>query len=346
MRSRKRERNSTALPTKRLLLRIGITIGDPSGIGPEVVLKALDSARLPPSCRLVVIGDAGLLERQAERLGAGTWGLRRSEILDLANLPPRFTPQGRPSAQSGRAAAAYVFEAARRCLAGELDAMVTAPISKRALALAGLSYAGHTELLAELAGAKDFAMAFFTRRPRKTLGPFWIVLCTTHLPLREAIASIDKKRVSRIIRLAWRELGALGYDRRIAVAGINPHAGEEGLLGREESEKLAPAVTECRKAGIEVAGPFPADTLFVRAARGEFDAVLAMYHDQGLIAAKLFGLGRAVNVTLGLPFIRTSVDHGTAHDIAGKGIADPSSMIEAIRLAAELARRRASRRTD
>ncbi len=335
-----------ALPNKRSLLRIGITVGDPSGIGPEVVLKALDSPKLPAGCRLVVFGDAGLLERQAKKLGAGARGLRRSEILDLNNLPPQFLPQGRPSAESGRAAAGCVIEAARRCLSGELDAMVTAPISKRALSMAGLRFAGHTELLAELAGAKDFAMAFLTRRPNKNLGPLWIVLCTTHLPLSKAIASIDKKGVSRIIKLTWRELGALGYDRRIAVAGINPHAGEEGLLGREDGEKLAPAVNQCRKAGIEVAGPFPADTLFVRAARGEFGAVIAMYHDQGLIAAKLLGFGRAVNVTFGLPFIRTSVDHGTAYDIAGKGIADPSSMIEAIRLAAELARRRASRRPD
>jgi 4-hydroxythreonine-4-phosphate dehydrogenase len=216
-------------------------------------------------------------------------------------------------------------------MAGDVDAVATAPINKEALALAGLPWRGHTELLAHLTGATSVAMMFYADALR-------VVLATIHVPLSEVPRLLTESALERIIRLAARELPRFGYARPgLAVCGLNPHAGEGGVLGHEEQRVIAPAIAACQADGIAVTGPYPADTVFVRAARGEYDAVIACYHDQGLIPVKLLAFGKAVNVTLGLPIIRTSVDHGTAFDIAGKGVADPGSLVEAIRLAARLA---------
>ena len=234
------------------------------------------------------------------------------------------------SAEAGRAAYDAVVLATEAALAGKVDAIVTAPINKAAFAKAGLPWRGHTELLAHLTGAGSVAMMFYSNALR-------VVLATVHIPLADVPAALTFERLTDVIRLTARELPRFGVaSPKLALAGLNPHAGEDGLLGGEEERTLTPAVARCRAEGIDISGPFPADTLFVRAARGEFDAVIACYHDQGLIPAKLAAFGRTVNVTLGLPIIRTSVDHGTAFDIAGKGVADPGSLIEAVLLAARL----------
>ena len=219
--------------------------------------------------------------------------------------------------------------------AGRIDAIATAPINKEAFAAAGLPWPGHTELLAHLTGARRVAMMFYADALR-------VVLATVHVPLRKVPETLTQARLEDTIELSAAELPRFGLPApRLAVAGLNPHAGEHGLLGAEEDDVMTPAIAACAARGIDVRGPFPADTLFNRAMKGEFDAVIACYHDQGLIPVKLVAFGRAVNVTLGLPIIRTSVDHGTAFDIAGRGIADPSSLIEAVRLAARLAQFRA-----
>jgi 4-hydroxythreonine-4-phosphate dehydrogenase len=239
---------------------------------------------------------------------------------------------GKLSTQAGRAAIEAVEVGARLCMEGKLDALATAPINKEAIRMAGSPFSGHTDMLASLCGVKDSLMCFMA-------GDLCVILITVHLSLADAIGSITRERVLKTIHLADRELKRFGRaSPRLAVCGLNPHAGERGLMGIEEMTDIAPAIAVCRNEGINVSGPFPADTLFLRAARGEFDAVLACYHDQGLIAVKCLAFGKAVNVTLGLPIIRTSADHGTAFDIAGRNIADPSSMTEAILLAAQLAR--------
>ena len=219
----------------------------------------------------------------------------------------------------------------RDAQAGVVDGIATAPVNKLAFARAGLPWKGHTDLLAELTGAPSVAMMFWSE-------PLKVVLASVHVPLAEVPRVVTREVIDAIIDLTARELPLFGIDAaRLALAGLNPHAGEHGLMGSEEQRVLAPAVEAARARGIDIQGPFPGDTIFVRAARGEFDVVIACYHDQGLIPVKLLAFGKAVNVTLGLPIIRTSVDHGTAFDIAGRGIADPSSMIEATRLAARLA---------
>jgi 4-hydroxythreonine-4-phosphate dehydrogenase len=243
----------------------------------------------------------------------------------------RFPP-GVLSAEAGRAAYDAVVRAAGDAQRGLVGAMATAPLNKEALRLAGLPWNGHTDLLAHLTGAPHVAMMFFSDELR-------VVLATVHAALADVPRLLTREVMQRTIELTWRELPRYGLAApRIAVAGLNPHAGEHGLFGLEEQTVIAPAVACCRAGGIDVSGPYPADTLFVRARRGEFDAVIACYHDQGLIPVKLVAFGRAVNVTLGLPIVRTSVDHGTAFDIAGRGIADPESMIAAVLLAARLAR--------
>jgi 4-hydroxythreonine-4-phosphate dehydrogenase len=237
------------------------------------------------------------------------------------------------SAAAGRAAAAAVLRAAADAKAGRVDALVTAPLNKEALRAAGHPWPGHTEMLAEAAGTPDVAMMFVG-------GPLRVALVSIHRALRTVPDAVTRPEVERVVRLLHRELPRFGAGaRRIALCGLNPHAGESGLFGREEIETLAPAVRALRAEGIEVRGPYPADTVFVRAQRGEFDAVVACYHDQGLIPVKLAAFGHAVNVTLGLPFVRTSVDHGTGFDIAAAGRADPRSLVEAMKLAAELAAR-------
>ena len=289
--------------------RIGVTVGDPAGIGPEIARKAAADASLSSACDLVLYGP--------------------SSDLDVARYA-----RGRVSAEAGRAAYDAVVAATADAQAGRIDAIATAPINKEAFAAAGLPWRGHTELLAHLTGSPRVAMMFYAENLR-------VVLATVHIALAEVPRALTREVIEGTIDLAARELPRFGIaSPRLALAGLNPHAGEHGVIGREDDDVLAPAVAASRARGIAVEGPFPADTIFLRAMRGEFDAVVACYHDQGLIPVKLVAFGRAVNVTLGLPIVRTSVDHGTAFDIAGKGVADPSSLIEAIKLAMRLARAR------
>ena len=322
--------------------RVGITIGDPAGIGPEVVLKAVTEEEVRTVCRPVIIGDAQLLAHNARTLDlqCGYEIVRRDEtipresaepvIFHLNNIHGHVQP-GIESGAAGRAAAEYIEAAVELCASGSIDAIATAPINKRALFLGGYSFPGHTEFLSHLTGTDDYAMGFVASNLR-------IVLISTHVPLSEAIGLVRRERFEKTIRLADLELRRWGIERpRIAVAALNPHGAEGGLFGIEESSEIIPAVESCKSSdGINVSGPYSADTIFLRASRGEFDAVIACYHDQAMIPVKCLSFGEAVNVTLGLPFIRTSVDHGTAFDIAGKGIAEHSSMVAAIRLAAEL----------
>lgn len=330
--------------------RIGITMGDPAGIGPEVVLKAVAEEEVRAVCQPIIIGDAQLLAHNARTLDlqCGYEIVRKEErlpdqspgqspgqadqplIFHLNNIQGHVQP-GIESGAAGRAAAGYIEAAVELCAAGDIDAIATAPINKRALFLGGYSFPGHTEFLAHLTGIDDYAMGFVA-------GSLRIVLISTHVPLAEAIRLVRRERFEKTIRLAAHELRRWGIERaRIAVAALNPHGAEGGLFGIEEASEILPAIEACRAIDrINVSGPFSADTVFLRASRGEFDAVVACYHDQAMIPVKCLSFGEAVNVTLGLPFIRTSVDHGTAFDIAGKGIAEHSSMVAAIKLAAEL----------
>jgi len=283
--------------------RIAITTGDPSGIGPEVAAKAAADARVLACCEPVVYAPPN---------------------------PAAFAP-GVLSGAAGRAAYDAIVRAVDAARRGDVQAIATAPINKEALRLAGLPWSGHTDMLAHLTGAPHVAMMFHSDALR-------VVLATVHIALADVPRTLTRDSLERTIALTAEELPRFGAAApRIAVAGLNPHAGEHGLFGCEETETIAPAIDACRARGIDVSGPWPADTVFVRARRGDFDAVVACYHDQGLIPVKLLAFGQAVNVTLGLPIIRTSVDHGTAFDIAGRGIADPESMIAAVLLAARLA---------
>lgn len=322
--------------------RIGITMGDPAGIGPEVVLKAVAEEEIRGACVPVIIGDAQLLAHTARTLDlqCGYEITRQGEtipehveephIYHLDNIGG-FVEPGIESGVAGKAAAGYIEAAVELCAAGAVDAIATAPINKRALFLGGYSFPGHTEFLAHLTGTEEYAMAFVAANLR-------IVLLSTHVPLSEAIRMVDRERMVKTINLTHRELRRWGIERpRIAVAALNPHGAEGGLFGVEEASEMLPAIESCRGVDeVNVQGPFSADTVFLRASRGEFDAVIACYHDQAMIPVKCLSFGEAVNVTLGLPFIRTSVDHGTAFDIAGKGLAEHSSMVAAIKLAADL----------
>ncbi len=294
-----------------LLPRIGLTSGDPAGIGPEIAERAARDPGVTAVCEPVVY--------RPEADGA-----------------PAAFETGVMSAAAGRAAYDVVCRAAADALAGRIDAIATGPINKAAFHMAGLPWRGHTDLLAHLTGAADVAMMFHADRLR-------VVLATVHIPLAEVPAQLSRRRVECTIELAAAALPRFGFPApRLAVAGLNPHAGEQGIMGNEDEQVLRPAIDAQRARGINVVGPLPGDTVFVRAVNGEFDAVVACYHDQGLIPVKLLAFGNAVNVTLGLPIVRTSVDHGTAYDIAGRGIADPSSMVAAVRLAAKLGAARAT----
>jgi 4-hydroxythreonine-4-phosphate dehydrogenase len=345
---------------------IAITTGDPFGIGPEICLKAAALPDVLEVCRPLLVGDRAHLLREAQTLGAagasvaaaaGAWpdvsvsafaemGSKQGAdsaievwsagpaFYDIADLEPHQGPRG-PSAAGGRASVKYVKQAVGLVRTGSAAAIVTAPISKSGLRLAGYSFPGHTELLADLCGADpdDVVMLFVA-------GDLKVALLSVHASLRDAIAGLSRERIVRRLAILHAEHARwFGKPPRLALAALNPHAGEEGMFGTEEEEVLAPAVAEARALGVDVTGPWPADTVFVRAVRGEFDAVLALYHDQGTIAVKTHAFGHAVNMTLGLPFARTSVDHGTAWDIAGKGVADASSLAAAILLAARLAPR-------
>ena len=288
------------------LPRIGLTVGDPSGIGPEICARAVNDPRVKEVCIPIMYGPVSEADRIPYGIGIAT-------------------------AEGGHAAFNAVRSAVEDSLSGRLDAITTAPINKSGLALAGFSWRGHTDLLAHLTGVQAVAMMFYTEKLR-------VVLASVHIPLSEVPRQLTQKRVEETIRLAHTELPRFGFPLpRLALAGLNPHAGEQGLIGDEEERILKPAVEASRNFGININGPLPGDTVFVRAVNGEFDAVVACYHDQGLIPVKLLAFRNAVNVTLGLPIVRTSVDHGTAYDIAGRGIADPSSMIQAVLLAARLA---------
>ncbi len=320
---------------------VGITMGDAAGIGPEIVIKALTTEGPRFECRCVVIGDALHLEKTARELGADLklagFTVDREpapgsvEIYDLKNVPSDITI-GIDAAVTGKASAEAIEAAVRLWRERSIDAICTAPISKMALSLAGYDFPGHTEFLAHLTETERFAMSFFADKLR-------VVLLSTHLPLVDAIGLIKKDRLVELIRFADIELEKLlGRKVSIAVAGLNPHASEGGMFGSEEGREIQPAVDHCRaELGIDVTGPYSPDTVFLRGHQGEFDGCLALYHDQATIAVKSLTFGAGVNVTLGLPLIRTSVDHGTAYDIAGKGIADASSLAAAIKLAGELA---------
>jgi 4-hydroxythreonine-4-phosphate dehydrogenase len=309
--------------------RIGITVGDPAGIGPEIVLKAL-AAKDRPDADYIVFGAVDALADRMFRFGLPAAQDTGARVVDIP--APEEIALGTVSAGSGHAAARAVLRAVQEIRRGRLDAIVTAPLQKEALSAAGYPWPGHTELLAEAAGTPDVAMMFVG-------GGLKVALLTIHRALRSVPDAITGDEVKRVVRLVARELPRFGAAAgRIALCGLNPHAGEGGLFGTEEREVLSPALATLRAEGLDVHGPFPADTLFVRAARGDFDAVIACYHDQGLIPVKLASFGKAVNVTIGLPFVRTSVDHGTGFDIVTKGTADAGSLLEAMTLAAALAR--------
>jgi 4-hydroxythreonine-4-phosphate dehydrogenase len=307
--------------------RLALTVGDPAGIGPEIVLKALASPDCPKA-EWVVYGPLASLEERARRFGLPRVATLATGVVDVEAHPAAL---GTVSAEGGRAAAAAVQRAVADALAGRVSGIVTAPLHKESLRAAGHPWPGHTELLAEAASVCDVAMMFVG-------GGLRVALLTIHRSLRSVPDAVTRAETERIVRLVHRELPRFGAGgRRIAVCGVNPHAGEHGLFGREDEDVLRPAVRALQAEGLSVAGPLPADTVFVRAVQGEFDAVVAAYHDQGLVPVKLLAFGRAVNVTLGLPFVRTSVDHGTAFDIAASGTADPGSLLAAMGLAVELA---------
>lgn len=326
---------------------IAITLGDPSGIGPEVVLKALTHAEVFQTCRPLVIGDERILQRAGAELdqfrarfetvgtpAAAAYRPGSIALIDLRNADPAACPTGEVCAASGRAAVEYVCSACDLAMAGQVDALVTAPLNKEAMNLAGFAYAGHTELLAERTGAKKVTMLL-------TGGQLRVVHVSTHVSLEEAVRRVTRARVSEVIDLANSACLALGIPRpRIGVAGLNPHASEEGLFGNQEALEIQPAVQAARARGLEVSGPLPPDTIFLRAARGQFDIVVAMYHDQGHIPMKLLAFDSGVNVSLGLPIIRTSVDHGTAFDIAGSGRASEASLLAAIEVAVQMVKAR------
>ena len=306
---------------------IALTMGDPCGIGPEVVLKALADA--PPFREHVVIGDRMWLVREAERLRLPV----PDHVIQVGDPLPADLPVGQVSAVGGDAAYRYVVEAIRLAMAGTVRAIVTAPLSKEAMNAAGHDYPGHTELLAERSGEVPVRMMLANEELRT-------VLVSIHVPLREAIELVTPERVLETLVLTDRALRRSGIETpRLAVAGLNPHASENGMFGSEERERILPAIEQARARGIDASGPHPPDTVFMRA-RGfrEFDAVVAMYHDQGLIPVKYLGLDEGVNITIGLPFVRTSPDHGTAFDLAGRGLADPRSLKAAIEHADRLSR--------
>ena len=322
---------------------IALTMGDPAGVGPEIVLKALGRSELSGT-PVVVIGSVAVLEKARELLNLQTVPLKRianvSEaafdeshinVLDLPDVEIEQLTPGEPQARGGHAAFEYLKRAIDLALEQKVAAIATAPLNKEALHLAGHHFAGHTEILAHFTGSPDVAMLLHT----KTLK---VIHTTTHLSLRQAIESLTAARIGTVIRIAHDFLQRLGTETpRIAVAGLNPHAGEGGLFGNEEADVIRPAIEQARSEGLNVTGPEPPDTVFLQAHEGKYDVVVAMYHDQGHVPVKLLGFHSGVNVTAGLPIIRTSVDHGTAFDIAWKGEACEGSMVEAILLASQLA---------
>ncbi len=321
---------------------VAVTMGDPAGIGPEIIANTFAERGFHDENKALVVGNVGMLERVIRLLDLplranGVFGPEEAlfepgvvDVMQVGELPEDL-PFGELDARAGAAVFEYVRRATELALEGSVGAVATAPLNKEAMHMGGYKYPGHTEILAELTGTKDYAMMLVTRELR-------VIHVSTHVSLREAIDRVSTDRVLTVIHLAKDALSKIGVEEpRIAVAGLNPHAGENGLFGNEDAERIAPAVAEAVDEGIDASGPHPPDTVFAKARKGEFDMVVVQYHDQGHIPIKLMGFEGGVNVTVGLPFFRTSVDHGTAFDIAGSGKADHSSMREAVDMARELA---------
>jgi 4-hydroxythreonine-4-phosphate dehydrogenase len=327
-------------PSKPIL---AVTLGDAAGSGPELIAKAFVDPEVRGVCRPVAVGDAGTVRaalalanvsaevRVLSRAANAPDDLRTIPVVDLANLDAARLERGKVSPATGRAAYESIKRAVELTLAGDTHAVVTSAINKAALHAAGHRYDGHTELLAELCGRPKVTMMLVAGKLR-------VCHVSTHVALREAIARVQPERILQVIKLAHEGVRELGVDRpHIAVAGLNPHAGEGGLFGDEEIEVISPAIAEAVRRGFRVTGPYAGDTVFFRTLQGEFDCGIAMYHDQGHVAAKMLGIWQGVNVTLGLPIIRTSVEHGTDFANAGKGTGDPRSLVQALKLAATMA---------
>jgi 4-phospho-D-threonate 3-dehydrogenase / 4-phospho-D-erythronate 3-dehydrogenase len=322
---------------------IAITMGDPAGIGPEIVAKVFDSGDVFSYCRPVIVGNAGVMKKIVEDLRLTVYirtigtidetdaASGKADVLHLANVDLAKHLWGRPNAASGKAVVEYIKLATELAMARKVDAIVTAPINKEMMNAAGFDFSGHTELLASLTKSANYGMMFVG-------GGLKLILVTIHHAITDLPRLITRDRVLRTIRLANTAMQGFGVENpRIGIAAFNPHASEGGLFGHEELDEILPAVLEARGEGIDASDPLPADTLFYKARNGHYDIVVAMYHDQGLAPLKMLAFGNAVNVTVGLPIIRTSVDHGTAYDIAGKGLADPASLLAAVKLAAQMA---------
>jgi 4-hydroxythreonine-4-phosphate dehydrogenase len=322
---------------------LGVTMGDASGAGPEIAVKALNEPKVRGLCRPIVIGDAGVFRQAARIVGSAlpirpiarfaqaTFDLGAIEVLDLRNIDLDRLAYAKVAPMPGQAAYDCVVKAVELALSGKVDAIVTSALHKEALNLAGHHFAGHTELLAHLCGVKGVAMMLVA-------GTFRVSHVSTHVSLREAIERVKSERIVEVVRLTHTAAQRMGVAQpRLAVAGLNPHAGEGGLFGHEEELEIRPAIDAARNTGMDIVGPIPPDTVFFRLHEGQYDAVVAMYHDQGHIPTKVLAFDQGVNVTLGLPIIRTSVDHGTVFGKAGKGTASPNSMIEALKLAARMA---------
>ena len=323
---------------------LGITMGDAAGIGPEVIVKALMNKYMYEIACPVVFGDAGIMQRAINIVGAdikcnaikepvqGKYEYGTIDVVDLENLP-KDLPFAKVDGRAGKAAYEYIERAVKYAMKSEVHAIVTAPLNKEALNKGGVHYPGHTEILGHLTGQKDFSMMLTSPKLR-------VIHVSTHIALHDVPKAVTKERVFKVIALAQDTLKLMGFERpRIAVAGLNPHCGEGGLFGHEDDEQIVPAVKEAQAQGWDVTGPVPPDSVFHRAANlDEFDIVVVMYHDQGHIPIKVLGFDSGVNVTVGLPCIRTSVDHGTAFPVAGTGKASPNSMIEAMKLCAQMAK--------
>jgi len=320
--------------------KLAITMGDPGGVGPEVIVKALDSPAIRNICMPIVIGDPSIIEETLSLLEIALKARVIESPEEYKHIKGAINIIGpdekaefiknKPTARGGKACAGYIKKAVELALNGQVDGIVTAPISKEALKMADIQWPGHTEMLAHLTKTKDYAMMLAG-------GPLRVILVTIHTALKNVPDLITKQKILKTIRLAKYACEMLNIKKPvIAVAGLNPHAGEAGMFGDEEINKIAPAIKEAIREGIPVSGPYPPDTIFHKAYKGEVDIVVCMYHDQGLIPLKMVAFDKGVNVTVGLPFVRTSPDHGTAYDIAWQGKANPASMIEAIKLAVKL----------
>ena len=322
---------------KRILPKIAITMGDPTGIGPEIVAKTISSPEILDICDPVILGDEKVLMDATKTLEAGSLN-PEVRIKNLSNLDPTKIIHGKPDRDCGEAMVAYIKGAVSMICDDEAEAVVTAPINKEAISRVGLKFIGHTEFLADLTKAERFCMMLASDKLR-------VSLVTTHAPLKDVPKLLSREKIVEKTMLTYRAMVDLfGISSpRIGVASLNPHGGEGGIFGEEEETIIRPAVEEAKRSGANVDGPLPSDTLFCKAHEGAYDAVVAMYHDQGLIPLKLLSFRESVNVTLGLPIIRTSVDHGTAYDIAGKGVADPTSLINAVKMAVDMVKRKSKR---